>query len=186
MRWLMLIIAALAIVLTLIWQSDRERPSPEDETVERPSEPDYWMESAYIERFDAHGTRIMDLSARHMAHFPDDKRSELKTIQAQQRGPDEVHWTLESKQGHISGDRSRIWLEGQVKIVRQAGSGPETRIDTDELTLFPDIDEAETEAAVRMQRLNTVTTGTGLVAKMAEDQVRILKDVRTHHAAKQD
>ncbi|MCP1726077.1 lipopolysaccharide export system protein LptC [Natronospira proteinivora] len=185
MRWLIAILMGVGIVLILIWQLDD--PAPDViAPPEAPTGPDYWMEGVLMERFDAAGQRILDLQATRMAHFPDDERTELDTVLAHQRGPEQLNWTLKADHGLITGDHSEIHLRGDVRVLREPSQGPVSRIFTDTLLFLPEIDRAETDDPVRIERQDTVTTGRGLIAELAEDRLRILEEVRTRHGMSND
>jgi lipopolysaccharide export system protein LptC len=184
-RWLfaiLLIVAALASLLMLGERSGRdavmETPAP--------SGPDYWMENSFIERFNEDGQRLLAMNSERLAHYPDQERTELEQVRAEQTGEDELRWLMFADHGLIADDREQVNLWGDVRMERRPGTGLVTYLYSASLDFFPDRELARTDDPVRMERGASVTTGIGFVAAMAEDRMSIMNEVRTRYVSQQD
>lgn len=184
LRIITALLLGLGIILTLIALMDRSGSAPEtppgDPVEERP---DYWITDAVIDRFDAGGLAIGRLEAERLTHFPSDGRSELHQVEAIRHLSPTLHWWMRADRGHVAGDRSRIRLTGDARLERRELDGPTAILHSESLTFLPDRDRVETEAAVLLRRGPSRTTGVGMSADLAADQLQIENEVRTVHAA---
>ncbi len=187
LRWLAALLIIAAAIISLLMLGERREPLPPPAPVEAEEEqPDYWMESSRIERFDEDGERLLLLDSDRLAHFPSDERSEMRQVRAEQRGPESLLWEMHAEHGPVTGDRSLVALSGDVRMERRAPHGPSTWLYTDSLEFLPRDDLARTDDPVRMERGATITTGIGLHAAMAEDRLIIKQEVRTRHVSPTD
>ena len=62
-----------------------------------------------------------------------------------------------------------------------AGVGPETRIETSQLSLFPQENRASSQTAVTVTRPGLTMRGVGMQADFDRQQVSLLSQVRTRY-----
>jgi lipopolysaccharide export system protein LptC len=184
LRIITALLLGLGIILTLIALMDR--PGTDSETtpgVPSEEQPDYWITDAVIDRFDGQGQAIGRLEADRLTHFPSDGRSELLQVEAIRRLSPTMNWWMRADSGLVSGDRSRVRLRGDARLERRELDAPTAILHSESLTFFPDRDRVETEAAVLLRRGPSRTTGVGMNADLAADQLQIQNEVRTVHVA---
>jgi lipopolysaccharide export system protein LptC len=84
--------------------------------------------------------------------------------------------------GWLSSDLSLLRLEGNVNLVRApATDGPTTTLDTPWLLVYPQLNRAETEAAVVITAPGQRLEGVGMRADLQREHYQLLSQVRGQH-----
>ena len=92
------------------------------------------------------------------------------------------HWTLTARHGWVSADADQLLLRGEVEgRSPQQGRMPDTRINTDTLTVLPDQHLARTDAAVQLSQPGLVQTGVGMELDTTTRNLRLLSQVKTRY-----
>lgn len=125
-------------------------------------DPDYMVDNFTVRRFNESGQLIQSLIANHMVHYPDDDTTELKapflTIHRSDRPTQVV-----AQNAWLNKDGKEIRLKGKVRVTRPGLAGaPETLIETEALTVFPDEERSVGTVPVTITRGGDVMHGTGI------------------------
>jgi len=156
-------IALLALVAGLSYWLEKTTEAQEaHNNANSRHDPDYIVDNFTVRRFGETGQLTQSLIAKHMVHFPDDDSTELTapflTIHRSDRPTQVV-----SKEAWLSRDGKEIRLKGNVKVSRPAvGSQPQTLIETEALTVYPDDERSVGTVPVTITRGTNVMHGTGI------------------------
>lgn len=122
-----------------------------------------WVESFTVRRFDADGKLQNTLSAPRMAQFADTRSLYLEAPRLEVgRG---AATTITAREADVSADAKRIDLRGDVRVERIAiqRDAPPTVLTTQAMTVFPELERAQSAAEVVITRADSRITGRGLV-----------------------
>jgi lipopolysaccharide export system protein LptC len=111
------------------------------------------------------GRVLYTLAAKKMVHYPDDDSAWLETLTMEAFEPGQPKITVTSDRGRLEQGGDRVWIEGNVVIVRDAdpkqGLGP-MRVTTEHLLVLPDAGIARTTDVVHMQSPTSRAVSQGL------------------------
>jgi len=118
-------IAILGLVgLLSIWlQTEVRNEDPATIDYLNRHDPDYYIENFTATGMDEFGKRAYILQAERMAHFPDDGSALLDNPHLIEYNPDAAPRHTYANSGWLSGNGEDLILEGDVKIVQEAGFG---------------------------------------------------------------
>lgn len=165
--WLLLICALLALVFVL-------RPSDTRQTdvgTPRPAhEPDLYMQGAIIKQFRDDGSLRYVLSSERIRHFADMDLTRLDQPVLEMREGQQPAWSARAVEGelHVEDDAQRqevIRLRDQVFLEQTRGERF-VSLSSDELTVYPDRQFAETERPVMIDSNAGRTKAVGLAADL--------------------
>jgi lipopolysaccharide export system protein LptC len=88
---------------------------------------------------------------------------------------------VRAQRGHVPDDGKQLQLRGQVIATSPEQVPPPTRIETEQLNLFPSENRAASTAAVTVTRPGLTMRGHGLQADFDRQQVDLLSQVRYHY-----
>ena len=136
-------------------------------------DPDYVVENLAATRFGVDGLPRYSLSARRMAHYPDDDTTDLEAPTLVNFGGPGATVTVTSKTAKVSSNGEHVYLTDDVRLVRAAyADKSEMTMQTSYLHVIPDADVAKTDKPVRISDAHTLITAVGLEFN---NQTRILK-----------
>jgi len=160
--WLPLAALALLVGLTL-WLNQLVQPQGARGDASKRHDPDVLVNTFNARKLDERGLVRYTLVARKMVHYPDDDSALLETVRLEAFEPQQPKMTITADHGRLEQGGDRVWIEGNVVIVRDADakSGP-ARLTTDKLLVLPDEGIARGEDPVRMESADGVAHATGL------------------------
>ena len=88
---------------------------------------------------------------------------------------------MRAQRGLVPDDGKELRLRGKVVATSPAETPPPTRIETEELNLFPRENRAASSATVTLTRPGLTMRGRGMRADFDRQQVSLLSDVRTRY-----
>ena len=91
------------------------------------------------------------------------------------------YWEVRALRGNVPEDGSVLRLQGQVVATSPAQLAPATRIQTEQLNLFPRSNRATSAVAVTITRPGLTMRGRGLHADFDRQQVSLLADVHSRY-----
>jgi lipopolysaccharide export system protein LptC len=148
--WLPLAVLALLVGLTL-WLNTLVQPAVARADGSLRHDPD-----AIVEHFDARklgvdGRVLYTLAAKKMVHYPDDDSALLETLTLEAFEPGQPKMTITADHGRLEQAGDRVWIEGNVVLVREGDAKIEpVRITTDKMLVLPDAGIARTDTEVRL------------------------------------
>lgn len=168
-RELGLLLLLTSVVIAGWWL---QRPRDGEEAGSQPGErrPDYVVEGVRGLVLDTDGLPHRRLDAERLRHYPDDGSSELDEpvlIVYPDEGPP---WRARSRSARINADGDEVLLERDVRL-RRAATARMAAIElrTSELRVLPEIDYAETDHFVEIERgPDWVTSQQGVRAWLGE------------------
>ncbi len=190
-HWLILAIG-VALLLFVSLAPDQRRPvtesllpDPERDAVGLElGEPDLLLEGAVITQFRQDGSLHYRLYANRIAHFPATEQTLLTQPRLLLDQGEAAPWELSASQGRILGGSGlmldaaaptpdterpgaeRVELEDNVRIVRRRSAEHFVDLSTEALTLFPELEYAETDRPVMIETDSGRTTAASLSADL--------------------
>ncbi|RZA17527.1 MAG: LPS export ABC transporter periplasmic protein LptC [Lysobacteraceae bacterium] len=179
--------ATLTIVMALgaiasgwsVWRLSR----PAEDGVLQ-TRPDYVLRQYELTSLDKQGKESFTLRGPVLQRDPADKTMELATPVF--LVPDRVgrYWNVRAQRGVVPAGGGQLLLTGDVVATSPADAPPSTRIDTQQLTLFPGENRATSPGVVTVTRPGLTMNGHGMRADFDRQQVSLLSQVRTRYVPK--
>lgn len=145
--------------------------------------PDYTFETVVLTAMGIDGTPRYRIKAPRMIHFPIDDSSRLDSPRVWFFRGIEPPVELRARQARVSARGERVWLPGEVDIVKPPREGrPRLTVKTRDVTVFPNSKEARTNARVRAVNGNRRLAGVGMVLDMAAGTLILKSSVRSTYA----
>jgi lipopolysaccharide export system protein LptC len=149
--WLPLAVLALLVGLTL-WLNTLVQPQAPRADGSTRHDPDLMVENFSARKLDPDGTVRYTLAARKMVHYPDDDSAHLDTVKIEAFEPKQPKMTATADQGRLEQGGDRVWIEGNVIVVREADAkAGRARLTTDKLLVLPDTGIARTSSDVTFE-----------------------------------
>jgi len=124
------------------------------------------------------GLVLYTLAARKMVHYPDDDSALLETVKLEAFEPRQPKMTATADRGRLEQGGDRVWVEGNVVIVREADAkAGRARLTTEKLLLLPDEGIARTNEAVTLESPEGHAHAIGMEL---DNQARVLRLDRVH------
>jgi lipopolysaccharide export system protein LptC len=181
-RWWVPTVLALLAAFTWWLQNAIDLPSPAA-PVERARTPDYAMEGPILTVMNLAGEPDYRLSAAAMQYYRDDGSADLEAPQLTFFREGDPPWMAHSERGWVSGNGEIVRLLGHAVLYRLAGpQGPEIRMVTRDLTLYPKKNYAETESEVTATMGSHQVNAKGLRLFLGQRRLDLLSNVRGVYA----
>ncbi len=188
---LLLVIPLTAIILTWTIINSSVRQGSKvvfpDQTTHKTVADTFFNNTTIID-FGDNGLPESKIIGKQLFHYPDKEDSEIIapiiTLFRAVGAPVLVN----ADRGWINKDGTRVLLKGHTVIERhKSESNKYSRLETPELTIWPDRDYAETDKAVKITSEATIATGIGMKAYLDKEHYYLLNHVKaTHIAAKRN
>jgi lipopolysaccharide export system protein LptC len=148
--WLPLAVLALLLALTLWLNHLVQAPVARADGSLR-HDPDVIVEKFNARKLGEDGRVLYTLAARKMVHYPDDDSALLESITLEAFEPRQPRMTITADNGRLEQGGDRVWVEGNVVVVREADAkmGP-AKLTTDRLLVLPDEGIARTSSEVTL------------------------------------
>jgi len=165
-------VLSLLVGLTL-WLNQLVQPSGARNDGSARHDPDLIVEKFNARKLGEDGKVLYTLAADRMVHYPDDDSAHLQTVTLEAFEPQQPKMTATAEKGRMEQGGDRVWVEGNVVIVRAADARlGEARLTTDKLLLLPDAGIARTSEVVT---LDTPESRTRAVGMELDNQARTIK-----------
>ena len=92
-----------------------------------------------------------------------------------------AYWDVRAQRGLVPDDGKELRLRGRVVATSPPQAPPPTRIETEELNLFPRENRAASASTVTLTRPGLTMRGHGMRADFDRQQVSLLSDVHTRY-----
>lgn len=172
---LVLLIAAIACGWS-VWTHSGSSPNAIAST-----RSDYVLYDFEIVSLDSQGKESFTLRGPRLQRDPGAKSMTLETPVFQVPDRNGAYWDVRAQRGLVPDDGKELRLRGQVVANSPPQVPPPTRIETDELNLFPGEHRATSAAAVTLTRPGLTMRGRGLRADFDRQQVSLLSDVHARY-----
>jgi lipopolysaccharide export system protein LptC len=149
--WLPLAVLALLVGLTM-WLNTLVQPQAARASGALRHDPDLMVENFNARKLDVHGQVLYTLAARKMVHYPDDDSALLESVTVEAFEPRQPKMTATADKGRLEQGGDRVWIEGNVVVVREADAKyGAARLTTDNLLVLPDDGIARTSSDVMLE-----------------------------------
>lgn len=160
--WLPLAVLSLLVALTMWLNTLVQAPAARADGALR-HDPDLMVESFNARKLAQDGSVQYTLVAKKMVHYPDDDSALLESLTLEAFEPRQPKMTVTADHGRLEQGGDRVWIEGNVVIVREADAKTEkTRVTTDNLLVLPDEGKASTKSEVRLESASARAVAQGL------------------------
>jgi lipopolysaccharide export system protein LptC len=158
-------LAALALLVGLtLWLNQLVQPQGARGDGSKRHDPDLMVENFNARKLDEAGLVRYTLVARKMVHYPDDDSALLEAVRLEAFEPRQPKMTITADHGRLEQGGDRVWIEGNVVVVREADAKlGASRVTTEKMLVLPDEGIARSEAEVRMDGPDGVARAAGLV-----------------------
>ena len=143
--------------------------------------PAYVLRDYEITSLDKQGQESFTLRGPVLQRDPADKTMELATPVFLVPDRENRYWRINAKYGVVPADGSQLQLRGDVLATSPADAPPATRIQTEQLNLFPGENRATSSVAVAITRPGLTMNGHGMQADFDRQQISLLSQVRTRY-----
>ncbi|WP_193165974.1 LPS export ABC transporter periplasmic protein LptC [Microbulbifer hainanensis] len=182
--WLPLVIV-VALISAGLWfmesppeQLVGKRPTPQEQN----RAPDLVIRDAKTRHFNQEGTLAYRVDADKITFFQFARRDRADLTEPRilfYQG-DQPKWRTVSRTGVAHNNGQRVVLRGDVEITEQPEPGG-VRLETQQITIKPRQEYAETDKLVTITAGPNRTQGKGLRAFLKQDRVEILSDVESSY-----
>jgi lipopolysaccharide export system protein LptC len=122
-------------------------------------DPDYWVDTFTLRRFNLDGSIQHTVKATRMEHFPDDESTEVREPRVAYFRDGQTT-TMTARTAWMDKEGKHVRLQDEVRIVRTGPDNPAV-VETSILNVTPDDEYAQTDAPVTITQGRSVMRGTG-------------------------
>jgi lipopolysaccharide export system protein LptC len=146
-------LAALGLLVGLtLWLDQLVQPTVARADGSMRHDPDLIVENFNARKLGLDGAVQYTLVARKMVHYPDDDSALLESITLEAFEPKQPKMTITAKNGRLEQGGDRVFIEGDVVVVREADAKNEaTRLTTESVMVLPEEGIARGSTAVTVQ-----------------------------------
>ena len=149
--WLPLAVLGLLVGLTL-WLNQLVQPPAARNDGSMRHDPDLMVENFNARKLGEDGRVLYTLAARKMVHYPDDDSALLEMVKLEAYEPRQPKMTATADHGRLEQGGDRVWVEGNVVVVRESDAKTgRARLMTEKLLLLPDTGIARTDHDVTLE-----------------------------------
>ena len=175
--WLPLAVLALLVGLTF-WLNQLVQPPGARADGSARHDPDLIVDQFNARKLGEDGQVLYTLAADRMVHYPDDDSAHLQVVKLEAFEPQQPKLTATALRGRLEQGGDRVWVEGNVIIVRAADAKlGEARLMTEKLLLLPDAGIARTSEVVTLESPEGRARAVGMEL---DNHSRVLKLERVH------
>lgn len=176
--WFPVVLLAVMAAVTL-WLDRQVQPPERTPDGKTRHDPDYVVDNFSATRIGPDGIPRYTLSARRMAHYPDDDTTHLEAPKLVSFSGSSITATATSKTAMLSSNGENAYLIDDVLLVRSAYAGNSERtMRTTWLHIIPDDDTAKTDRPVQISDADTLITSVGLEFNNKTRILKLLSNVR--------
>jgi lipopolysaccharide export system protein LptC len=182
LRTLSLFVLLVIAVISLLWESGpSDIPTAREPSMaERRS--DYYLEGFRIVEYGKDGNAAKVLAGEVLTHYRDDDTADIVSPRLELQQPGGPRWTMQAERGWLSPGGEEIQLRGKVVMMRAALPAlPALRIDTQDVSLWPDAQRVQTDAPVSIIGPHWRVSAIGLESNIGERKLTLLHQVRAHY-----
>lgn len=161
------------------WLRDRIQAEPPAPAPTAGASPEYYMSEFVTHAMHPDGSPRYRLAADRLMHYTEADQADLEQPRLTLFRADAPPWQVQSEQGKVYDQGTRVHLLGAVTIERPAAPGHRPlQVDTRELHVWPERDYAETDQPTTIRSRASRMEGIGMQAWFAEERLRLLSNVR--------
>lgn len=168
------------LAIWLIWLESLPSSSPQVTLPQAHGEPDYYLETAKLRRYNDQGHLFQTLEGERAVHYPDQNLIEIDNPLLQHWTPSQQHWKLQARKGELRNDQI-IYFEDQVVITPlNSNSSNRKEFLTDRLWVNTVKETAHTPDQVTFQEERAITKSLGMFANLKQGKITLLNQIESH------
>ena len=180
-RWLLVLSVGL-ISLASYWALEIIRSQNNEGTKKVRTRPDYYVEHFNFVKMTPEGQNKYRIVGTKLVHYPEDDHADITLPVITNLDPTQPPITARAERATLknmaSQTENEVHFYEKVVINRpKTDKAEHLQLKTDYLVSYPDKKIAETNFPVEIISGNTITTGVGMKANEATQQIQILKNV---------
>jgi len=183
LRRLFFILPVLLGTLLLLVLVDWNPVSQEVVAEAEPRQVDFFVINAHRVQFNADGRLHSELTSPKVEHLLKTEISLLEQPDLLLYQDNSPPWRVQSELAEVSPDGKRVDLKENVRISHRDEKNRDTRLTSTHITLFPEDNFATTDAPVRIDTIQGVTSGIGMQAWLKERRLNLLSTARGQYEA---
>lgn len=161
--WLPLGALALLVGLTL-WLDALVQPAGARSDGAARHDPDLVVRDFHARKLGVDGRVLYTLAAREMVHYPDDDSSHLVAPSFEAFEPRQPRVAITAERGRLETGGDRVWVEGNVRLTREAGDRTEAiELATERVLVIPEEGIARSDSDVRLASISAQAFAGGFV-----------------------
>lgn len=132
-------LAALGLLVGLtLWLDQLVQPATSRADGSLRHDPDLVVENFNARKLGVDGAVLYTLTARKMVHYPDDDSALLESLTLEAFEPRQPKMTITAQNGRLEQGGDRVFIEGNVVLLREADAKNEaTRLSTEHVLVLP-------------------------------------------------
>ncbi len=182
---LLLTIPLLSIILTwniLNFSSKQGSKIIFPDQGKKTSVADSFFNAATIINFGENGLPKSRVIGKQLFHYPDHEDSEIIAPVITFFRATGSPVLITADRGWINEAGTRVFLKGHTVIERaKTAQNAYSKLETPELTIWPDKEYAETDKKVKISSESTIATGVGMKAYLDKEHYYLLHNVKAKH-----
>ncbi len=141
--------------------------------------PDAYMDQAYYQNYDSEGKLHARLSTPRMTHYPDNDSAQFIDPKMILLTKKNILWHISAKSGQSMQGTKKVLLWNNVIIHQpKQANDAETTVKTSQLTVYPELQTADTKQSVKITRPGSITTAVGMRANFKTGVFELLSQSR--------
>lgn len=139
---------------------------------------DYLLRDFDLVALDGEGKEAFALQAPQLQQTPGARTLELQTPFFQVPNKDGERWEIRSATGWVSENNEEVRLRGAVTADSPPGTARPTKMETEELNVFPKGNQATSDVVVNVLQRGSTMQGTGMRADLETGRIELLSQVK--------
>ncbi len=177
--WTIVLFVLAVLSSILVWNLS----SSPDITPEGPPRSDYVLYNFEMTTLDDNGKESFRLKSPYLERDPKGKSLSIRTPKFSFPDKNGGRWNAESGNAWVGPKAEEVRLLDKVEMRGPKNpSGEQTRFSTEQLTIFPKKDIAQSKDVVTIARGDSILHGRGLQVDMQAKRFQLLADVKGRYA----
>lgn len=178
--------------ISITWQVLQSGPiKPGDVLFPKQNDPekiaDTFFNHSTIINFNEAGLPKSKIVGEQLFHYPGEEDSEITDPRVTFFRDEGAPVFITADHGWINQDGTRVFLKGHTTIMRDKSPfNKYSKLETPELTIWPNRDFAETDKTVKISTDETTATGVGMKAYLDKEHYFLLNNVKAQHIPKKN
>lgn len=173
-----LLAALVAVLLTLMWQSDQPDPAAPGVSGTGSQGPDGFVEQGRYLSFDEQGRKVIEVTSPRIEQFEQQQMATLESPRAWlAQNREDQPWHLVADHGNLEQDSMILTLTGNVTISTRDNQGREATLSTSRLELDNERRLVTTDQPVTIRAPAGTTRATGMKAWIDDRILELQSDV---------
>ncbi|MFW1677959.1 LPS export ABC transporter periplasmic protein LptC [Pontibacter sp. JAM-7] len=159
--------AALLLALLFYWGTDSDNPQDfSADSLGLNRQMDYFINQVHLLQWQADGQLLRTSDSQRIEHYPEQQASQLSAPISHFYRQDGNIVRVTAESGMVPDDNKRIELAGDVVVLDNPGPTQGTRLNTEQLTIFPALKQADSNSRVVITHPDSTTEGVGMHADL--------------------